>query len=570
MVTDSANSLQKEAAANPLLGFPRMTAFNRSTRRRLQQLRQVPSVWEGDRRKLSPRLMPGSDADAPRQGDCVLWVDGTEGLVRAMDVVSSDAGPEAVVRTLLQAMEYPQSSVMPARPQKIVVRDRELQFFLRGVLQELNIVVDYAPELPLIDEIFAGIQGLAADSPPELPTTYAQPILEAARQIWDSEPWTRLDEEKIIAVELNYGDVETLYVSILGMLGMEYGILMYRSLESLKKFRQQVLTADDTPQVLEEAFLEQDCLFVTFESLEDAEADALDDDETLTALFAETGVRPSFGNLHPLEGMRPLLHDEEARVLLVALQALQRFFQQHLTKMDEDNFPAVSSRYRLPDPDQPSRKLSVKVSTLPDVAEELYEMSMEAELGEDGFGIANIPVLRHDLIPDDAFYSLGAMPWETLDMLRAAVQTHQEAEANCARTADGFPVILIQTSRPKAKALIEALQAAGGLKGICFNPGEDPLGDEQYDLGILQTNNGELHLFGEFYEQDPVHIQARKKWDQRCKKTKGHCGLVIAKGLKGSSRGNPQLTDMMALYETRAISEQELGLGSLQLMPYLE
>lgn len=552
-----------------------MTALNRSTSRRLQQLRQIPSVWEGDRRVLAPRLIRNAETDSPQQGDCILWVDGSEGLVRAMDVVSSDAGPEAVVRTLLQAMEYPHSAGMPARPQKIVVRDREIQFYLRGVLQDLNIVVDYAPDLPLIDEIFEGLQGISADKPPELPAAYAQPILEVTRQIWQIAPWATLDEEKIIALELNYGDVETLYVSILGMLGMEYGILMYRSLESLKKFRQHVLVADDAPQTLEEAFLEQDCLFVTFDQLEDLpDLEELSDEEdgdpvALDTFFRETGVQPCFGNLHPLEGMRPMLYEEEARVLLVALQALQRFLQQHLSKLDADNFPAVTSRYRITDPDQPSQKVSVKASTLPDVAAELYEMSVEADLADEELE-SSFPVLRNDLIPEDAFYSLGAMPWETLDILRTIVQVHEEGADHGSRTADGFPVILIQTSRPKAKALIEGLQAAGGLKAICFNPGEDPLSEEHYDLGILQMNNGELHLFGEFYEEDPVHIQARKKWDQRCKKTKGHCGLVIAKGLKGASRGNPQLNDMMALFETRSISAKELGLGSLQLMPYLE
>jgi hypothetical protein len=493
-----------------------------------------------------------------------------------MDVVSSDAGTEAVVRTLLQAMEYPHNSGMPARPQKVLVRDRELQFFLRGVLQELNIVVDYAPELPLIDEIFQGLQGLDADKPPELPAEYAHSILQVTQQIWQIGPWAHLDEEKIIAVELNYGDVETLYISVLGMLGMEYGLLMYRSLESLKKFRQQVLAAaDDTPQILEEAFLEQDCLFLTFDQLDnfsEPEEIASDDEQqsALAAFRAETGVQPSFGNLHPLEGMRPVLYEEEARVILVALQALQRFFQSHLSAMDVDEFPAVTSRYRIPNPDQPSQKISVKVSTLPEVAEELYEMSMAAELGAEA-GVPNFPVLHNDLIPEDAFYSLGAMPWETLDILRQMVQSHQAAaQPGEGRSSDGFPVILIQTSRPKAKALIEGLQAAGGLQAICFNSGEDPLSAAQYDLGLLQTNNGELHLFGEFSNDDPIHIQARKKWDQRCKKTKGHCGLVIARGLKGASRGNPQLSDMMALFEAKAITEAELGLGALQLIPYLE
>ena len=69
---------------------------------------------------------------------------------------------------------------------------------------------------------------------------------------------------------------------------------------------------------------------------------------------------------------------------------------------------------------------------------------------------------------------------------------------------------------------------------------------------------------------DPVHVAARKKWDQRCKKTKGFCGLIIAKGLTGASRGNPQLNDMMALFETRSFSPKDLGLGILHLMPQFD
>jgi hypothetical protein len=162
------------------------------------------------------------------------------------------------------------------------------------------------------------------------------------------------------------------------------------------------------------------------------------------------------------------------------------------------------------------------------------------------------------------------MPWDTLELLRASVKFHQESDVEVAKSPDGFPVVLIQTSRPKAAELVEGIKASGGVKGIGFNSGEDPISEEHYDLGILQANNGDLHLFGEFDESDPIHIQARKKWDQRCKKTKGYCGLVIAKGSKGAAKGNPQMSDMVALYEVRAISDQELGLGPLQLMPYLE
>ncbi|GAB4231972.1 MAG: hypothetical protein Kow00121_60100 [Elainellaceae cyanobacterium] len=503
------------------------------------------------------------------QGECILWVDGTEGMVRAMDVVPPDTGNEAIVRALLQAMEHPHSPAPAARPQKIVVRDREVQFFLRGVLQDLDVVVDYAPELPLIDEIFEGLQGAVSARPPQLPPELEEPILEATEAIWNHAAWESLDEEKVIAIELNYGDVGTLYVSILGMLGMEYGLLMYRSLESLKKFRQRVLAAGDAPEELEEAFLDQDCLFVTFDQGDEDEEMAIEEDSPGEAFYLKYGVYPAFGNLHPLEGMRPVLYEEEAQVVLVALEALHRFFRQHLQRLDMEDFPDITSRYRIPDPKDASSKISVKVSTLPDLADELAEMSVEASLG--GLSsVVNMPVLRNDLIPEDAFYSLGAMAWDIFSVLQTSVKFHQKADLDFPQEADGFPVILIQTSRPKATALIEEIKAAGGLKAICFNPGEDPFASSRYDLGLLQTHNGELHLFGEFIEDDPTHVQARKKWDQRCKQTAGYCGLVVAMGLKGASRGNPKITDMLALFEARSISSKELGLGPLQLMPFLE
>jgi hypothetical protein len=553
-----------------------MTALSGTTRRRLKKLRQVPSVWEGDCRALTPGLASGlasghvasMEPQLSDRGNCILWMDGTEGLVRAMDMAPADVGQEAIVRTLLQAMEFPHGSAPPARPQKIIVCDRELQFFLRGVLQDLEIVVEYSPELPLIDEFFDGLQGMMQTRPPELPEEYIQPMAEITRQIWQDAPWEILDEEKIVSIELNYSDVGTLYVSILGMLGVEYGLLMYRSLESLKKFRQQVLLAGEDTEDLESAFLEQDCLFITFDQNEEDWEENGDRPSEFSSFYAETGVYPAFGNLHPLEGMRPVLYEEEARVVLVALEALHRFFRQHLSKLTE-SFPSVQSRYRILDPKEPTQKIVIKVCTLPTIAEELFEMSAEAGV-ENGWEVESAPILRSDLVPEDSFYSLGAMPWDTLEILRANVKFYQNLEVDFSKGSDGFPVILIQTSRPKAIALIDALRAAGGLKAVCFNPGEDPISGDRYDLGILQTENSEMHLFGEFLEADPVHIQARKKWDQRCKKIKGYCGLVIAKGFTGASKGNPEFTDMLALFETRSISAKDLGLGSLQLMPYLE
>ncbi|MFQ3616126.1 MAG: hypothetical protein SNJ57_20510 [Cyanobacteriota bacterium] len=556
-----------------------MTGLTPSTRRRLQKLPQLSSVWEGDRRALMPEIAETLDANEDMGGDCILWVDGVEEVVRAMDVVPREIGAEAVVRALLRAMENPHSgSARPGRPRRILVRDRELQFFLRGVLQGLDIAVEYVAELPIIDEIFDGLQDAARQRPPSLPPTYASAVLEAAAQIWQDAPWENLDEEKIFAVELNYGDIGTLYVSILGLMGMEFGVLMYRSVESLKQFRQQVLAAEDSPRDLQQAFLQQDCFFLTFDPADEA---FLGNGAGPAEMHLEVAgeldkMLPTFGNLHPLEGMRSVLYEEEAIAVLLTLQALHKFFGQHLDRLDLETFPLLTKSYRLPDPKNPKAKVSVNVSTLPDLAAELSEMSGNNPsdyidylntLGSVGEETEPVPVLLDDLVPKDAIYSVGAVPMTLIETLRLTVSHHQPGPAKLPARADEFPVIMIQTSRPKANELLAEIQTFGGVKGISFNLGEDPDSQRRFDLAILHTNDGKMHLLGEFLEQDPVHIEARRKWDQRCKKTKGQCGLIVAMGLTGKSRGNPTLQHMLGFFEVRSLSPEEAGLGTLQLLP---
>ncbi len=546
-----------------------MSALNRSTYRRLKKLQQIPSVWEGDRRPLLA-LSETPEPDAEGGGECILWVDGSEGIVRAMEVVSPEMGQEAVVRALLRAMEHPQSPARPARPAKIVVRDREIQFFLRGVLQELDITIDYVPELPLIDELFRGFEEAALQRQPTLPPEYADLLLSKAYELWKDAPWEVLADHQILSVELNRWDVGTLYASVLGMLGMEYGVLLYRSLDSLKRFRAAVM-GEDSFDRMEQAFLGQDCLFLTFGRIEDEFEDDAEDEEIDLAELPVSEIIPGFGTVHPLEGMRPFLYDEEAIAVYTALEALHRFFRATSGQLAGESFPEIKKQYRIPIPVPEDTELkptaAVKVATLPDLASELLDMSESDEDDDSDEAEMAVP-LRDDLVPKDAFLSLGMMPWESVELLRSGVDWYQSKDVT--EAGEGLPVILIQTTRPKAKALIEHIQTAGGLKGICFNPGEDPFEGERYDLGILQTENSNLYLFGEFPEADPTHVAARRKWDQRCKKIKGYCGLIIARGLTGASRGNPQPRDMMALFEARSLSSRELGLGMLQLMPQFE
>ncbi|MGK7876421.1 MAG: hypothetical protein AB4426_24930 [Xenococcaceae cyanobacterium] len=544
-----------------------MNALPQTTMRRLKKIPQIPSVWEGDRRPFSG-MGSNLEPDPEGNGDCIIWVDGSEGFVRAMDVVSPEMGPEAIVRTLLRAIENPHSPAQPARPQKIVVRDREIQFFLRGALQSLDISIDFVPELPLIDELFRGFEEIGSARPPIIPPKYESLLRQTASEIWNDAPWDLIADHEILAIELNRWDVGTIYACVMGMLGREYGVILYRSLDSLKRFRSAALSEESVEQ-LEKAFLAQDCWFLNFELADDLDLE--DDEEMDLADLPLSDIRPLFGSVHPYEGIRPFLDEEEAIAVYVALKALQRFFREYQREFAQEIIGAISKRYHISvSPKKEAQEtVSVTVSTMPELTSELLEMLELAGLEElEDNPELSVPI-REDLVPEGSFLSLGIVPWELVEKLRDRSRICYQSQG-VSPGGEGMPVILIQTSRPKAKVLIENIQTAGGLKAICFNPGEDPFRDINYDLGILQTGNGNLYIFGEFIRDDPDHARARKKWNQRCQQTNGYCGLIVAMGVTGASRGNPQLRDMMALFETKALEAKELGMGILQLMPQFD
>ena len=533
-----------------------MTAISPSTQRRLQQLPQVPSVWEGDRRYVA-QLMEEADSEGDERRESIVWVDGVECVVRSMEVVNATMGIEAIVRALIKAMEAPQPPSQPARPQKIIVRDRQLQFYLRGVLQDLDIIVDYVPELPVIDELFNRFAQMAGARIPKLPRKYLELLRATARELWDLAPWSMLADYEAISIELNRWDIQKFYVSVMGMLGMEYGVLLYRSVDSLRRFRAMALNEDESLQ-MESAFLSQDCIFVTFDAI------APDPDGDLGTLPA-AAIEPNFGNIHPMEGMRPFLYEEEAIATQVALDALKGFIAEFRQQLQADDLPSLTTCISVTTLD-PNEIHQVSVETLPELSQELLGMHL-AMGADDEFDPLELQI-REDLIPHNSFISLGVMPWDRVETIRQSADYHQTSEVT--QAGEGLPIILIQTTRPKAREIIDRIQQAGGLQGICFNPGEDPIAGASFDLGILQLADGEMQLFGEFRNESAVHIEARKKWNQRSKKTQGYCGLLVAHGLTGKARGNPGIRETIAFLETKSLSNDDLGLGTLQLTPHFE
>jgi len=528
-----------------------MTTLPPTTKSRLQKIPLTNVVWEGDRRPLGS-MASHLDGVQSLEDNCIIWVDGSEGAVRAMDVVANEMGMEAVVRTLLRAIESPHHPTQPSRPQKIVVRDREIQFFLRGVLQDLDISVEYKPQLPLIDRLFEGFALIDEEQPSPLPEVYEEVIDRVASQIWSDAPWELLADSDILQIELKDCEIERVYVCVMGMMSAEYGVLIYRSLDSLKQFRAAALSDRKSAAELEKAFLAQDCWFLNYEEPE-TEAEVETADRSVMEAF--------FGSLHPFEGMRHFLDEAETRIVYTTLESLQRFCDRQRSVIEQEPIAKVTKSYRITLP-VAKEVIGTKVSTLPELSTELLEMGAGDRLESDRN--TDLPI-QEDLIPDGALVSLASIPRELVKQLQHQSKTYCQS-AKIVATSE-LPTIFIQTSRPKANRIITRIREAGGLKAVCFNPGHDPFNDEVSDLGMLQTKDDELYIFAEYSQDAPQQAKALEKWHQRCQKTNGYCGLVIAMGATGTNRGNPKAKDMLALFEVKSINGAELGMGVLKLMP---
>ena len=533
---------------------------------RLQRLPKQPVVWEGDRRPISEGMLDAfgydggdAEAEADEVNDCIIWVDGTEGVLRAVTIIPADTGHEAVVRTLLQAMEHPQGAMPPARPHKLVVCDREIHFFLRGALQDLDVSVDYTDTLPIIDEIFESLQqpDELAESP--LPPDWEAALNEQAHKLWDNAPWNHLGDDQILKIELNQWNLKELYVSVLGMAGLEYGLLIYRSLDSLTQFRKTATENNLTTRQMQQAFLSQDCLFLNFELVRD---------ETSAPVLplpwmqsAPSEVVPDFGSLHPLEGLRHTLELEEAAALRVCLTGLNRFFRAHEEALSVADFPDLTNTYKLRNPLDQSQ-LKVKISTCPDITAQL---AIAESLGEQDSNLPSfeLPRFRDDYVPEGSMVLLTRLP-STLLKLAQQSQGHAGLTAPYANL-ETVPVVAIQTSRPKAKKLASQLEAAQGVKAVCFNPGSDPMSGDTLQLGLLHTGDGDFHLFIEFLMQDAHDSRLLTQWQEWCAASDGLCGVMIAAGVTGAAKGRPGPKETVAFFETCLQTPEELNIPPLQM-----
>lgn len=356
-----------------------MSSLPKATIERLQRLPGLRSTWHGELRTLSHPDPQNPYGRAIEQA-YVLWMDISQPAIRVMEPVLEGAGYEAVVQALLRAIEHPPEHQTPGRPQTVMVRDRELHFFLRGALQDLDIKVGCKQRLPLLDEVFDSFVAQQTRSVVKRiwDSVHVQRLTSALTELWNYPLWDEFAEVEILELLFELDEPQHFYVSVLGMAGLERGLLLYRSLDSLKRFREAVNNPENRSnlEVMEAAFLQQDCLFLDFEDLE---GDPPSSNMPVFQGFRQSFI-PDLGSIHPLEGLRYILSDQELAVMIVAVEALTRFRKNHATVLAEaDCFPALESQIMISSPIGHSSKaaktkqpaIAVTVRTLPEVCDEL-------------------------------------------------------------------------------------------------------------------------------------------------------------------------------------------------------
>jgi hypothetical protein len=540
-----------------------MHSFNRSTQRRLLSLPLLPTVWEGDRLALDDVSVASfPEGQFPT---CILWVDGMAGSVRSIEMAASGEGSEAMVRSLLQAMEKPleadQGRNPPGRPRKIVVRDRELHFFLRGLLQGMEIEVEYQPELPVIDLLFEDIRdmmGFGGES--GLSEVYGEPVMAVLKAIWALKPWTYLQDHDVIEVKLQGLDLDGVYLSVLGNLGMEHGLLLYRSLASLQRFRQRAIDAPDDISAMQTAFLEQDCLFVTYEPVDDEFDGEFDSFE----LLDWEDLEPDVGSIHPLEGVRSALDEDESLTLLVALEGLVQFLKKRQRSLSKA-FTAFSDKIEVKTQgaDGSIQRHPVVVASLAELSADLRAAQSD-RLGSDRSGAdrAGLEPMRFgdDLIPEGAIVLLSKAP----PMAYAALQRAIGKSASFTYVPTGeMPILRIQTSKPKAQAIAAMIDRGGGPDCLAFLDASNPFGLGSTVILFLRLQDQSWQMVIN-YQAGEMQVP-RDRWLACIAENQGRCVLALYSGVSGKNRGQPTERELVMLYETRLLSMKDLGLSPLTL-----
>lgn len=194
------------------------------------------------------------DALATELPYMLILLDLTHQTILNMQVYPIRPVSKVIEKFILDAVLKPSINVRPDayRPAEILIEQPELIQSLSPALQKMGIAVTEGSEPELVDQIIERLFKFLDDFMPETPGllsvagTTPEMIAElfsAAASYYRAAPWKFLSDEQPFAVEYDPPG-KTYYVTLMGGGGMEFGIVIYHSLDDLL----QVYSQADSPE----------------------------------------------------------------------------------------------------------------------------------------------------------------------------------------------------------------------------------------------------------------------------------------------------------------------------------
>lgn len=510
-----------------------------STLRRLQNLPQNPAIWEFVRHPAPTNLQfNGSDG---RNQDLVLIGDATDHILRGFESIDQVSGDEAIVRALIKAMERPELPLKAGRPAKVVCPERKVQMYLRGVLQGLGITFDFSPHMTVVQDFLEELER-ATPPPARVPSKWEVHLGALIHTLWQTAPWEDLEETQIVKLDLNRFGVESLWACTLGHSALDPALLLFRSLDSLKELIKKWRELPNRPL---EQFLDLDCLGIVF-----PDGFASGTDETPQGLIA---------SIHPFEGFRDFVDDEESRILWVAASAYLEFMIQFSAGLADGKTPLEFTTQTLTLPGSTwGGEVTVTACTVPEITMELNVMRDETAphlTTTFSSDCVNLAAKESNLL-------MGSVPRQFVDILESL----EDRTIDVVSSNGGIPFVAIRTGAADAAQIAKGLEDFPGPFDMAIVDGLDHAQDHVANLLVaVEGLNPPLVLWqGPSGLPNPSSITA---WNNEVNLTAGQCILLVTKGdpHKAQSSINPR--DVIAWRLATFREAGFLGINSMHQGP---
>ena len=298
---------------------------------RPEELPQRFDVWQVDSRQLDAALVVGGETVRP-------WMSGvvsrSDEQMLALELSHEAPTPEEIWALLLQAMQGPETGD-PHRPSEVQLREEAWRAELAPRLAALNVECRVTVDLDAADVVFRGLAGRLPElgqssgqagllDMPGVTPEAAGSFFDAAALFYEAAPWGRVGERPI-EVACPRFESGPWYAILMGQGGMARGLVLYDSLETLKRIQRGDLSEEENARL-------SSCLAVVFGDEEDLPAADVEDLREHGWRVAGPDAYPSVYRMEPGLSMRPPL-TWELTLLEGCLRGLPEFVRKKTRRL---------------------------------------------------------------------------------------------------------------------------------------------------------------------------------------------------------------------------------------------